>query len=224
MLKMDSTDEGTPLSFSSKLFMSSLDIGWIPDNCVDFFTYFVKSLTEKWMDLFALADEHLAMAVSLRGNHLPRDGLFACERIYADVSQRTRVQKFKGMEPHLINDLLHDSQKWIYLQDRLREHITAAQCFLTTCNENTFIIHEAPAHGERVGPALDESTILRPLVTSIEELGLGFKRLEQLRKESKELIELEFNLSSIYEAHRSTDVAASMRLLSWITVNMQTPL
>lgn len=49
-----------------------------------------------------------------------------------------------------------------------------------------------------------------------EECAQGLFKLDS---ETKEMIALEFNLVSIYEARRSIDMAASMKRLSWITAS-----
>lgn len=45
--------------FRTEDFRSTLDIGWIPDSGLDFFTLFVEDLHTKWKDLMERAHSHL---------------------------------------------------------------------------------------------------------------------------------------------------------------------
>lgn len=45
-------------------FISTLDIGWIPDDVVDFFGLFVLDLHKKWRQFLEKADLHLDASVS----------------------------------------------------------------------------------------------------------------------------------------------------------------
>ncbi|KAH8148521.1 uncharacterized protein LAJ45_07624 [Morchella importuna] len=59
---------------------------------------------------------------------------------------------------------------------------------------------------------------IRRLSEQIMEFDEIYKAaLSELDRESKEMIELEFNLVSIYEARRSIEMSESMKRLSWIT-------
>lgn len=49
--------------FRSEDFRSTIDIGWIPENGVDFFTLFIVDLHKKWRALFDEADSHLSLNV-----------------------------------------------------------------------------------------------------------------------------------------------------------------
>lgn len=46
-------------------FVSTLDIGWVPDDAVDFFNAFMVDLHKKWRVLLEEADTHLDHSVSL---------------------------------------------------------------------------------------------------------------------------------------------------------------
>lgn len=64
----DSNKNGTSADpyfiFRSEDFRSTLDIGWIPESGVDFFTIFINDLHKKWKDLLEGIDEHLDNNVS----------------------------------------------------------------------------------------------------------------------------------------------------------------
>lgn len=51
--------------FRSEDFRSTLDIGWIPDHGIDFFTLFILDLHAKWRVLIEKADSHLSTNVSI---------------------------------------------------------------------------------------------------------------------------------------------------------------
>lgn len=50
--------------FRTEDFRSTLDIGWIPDSGLDFFTLFLEDLHGKWKNLMERADSHLIKYVS----------------------------------------------------------------------------------------------------------------------------------------------------------------
>lgn len=50
--------------FRSVDFRSTIDIGWIPDNGIDFFTLFILHIHEEWRALFEKADIHQVINVS----------------------------------------------------------------------------------------------------------------------------------------------------------------
>lgn len=50
--------------FRTEDFRSTLDIGWIPESGLDFFTLFVEDLHKKWKDLMERAESHLVNYVS----------------------------------------------------------------------------------------------------------------------------------------------------------------
>lgn len=60
----NSTDSVTYTIFQSVDYRSTLDIGWIPDHGVDFFSMFIVDLQKKWTDLLKSADKHLTNNVS----------------------------------------------------------------------------------------------------------------------------------------------------------------
>lgn len=67
---MPDTDAGPPTetkpnrTLRTEDFRSTVDIGCIPDNGLDFFTLFVHDLHRKWIALLKDADSHLAENVS----------------------------------------------------------------------------------------------------------------------------------------------------------------
>lgn len=56
-------DVGSKPVFRSEDFRSTIDIGWIPENGVDFFTLFIVDLHKKWRVLFDEANSHLSRNV-----------------------------------------------------------------------------------------------------------------------------------------------------------------
>lgn len=50
--------------FRSTDYRSTLDIGWIPNHGIDFFSLFILDLQKKWRDLLEKADDHLSSNVS----------------------------------------------------------------------------------------------------------------------------------------------------------------
>lgn len=58
-----SNADSTPV-FRSEDFRSTLQIGWIPENGVDFFPWCVVDLHKKWRGVFDDADAHLRKNVS----------------------------------------------------------------------------------------------------------------------------------------------------------------
>lgn len=45
--------------FRSEDFRGTIDIGWIPQSGVDFFTWYIVDLHKKWRVVFDDADDHL---------------------------------------------------------------------------------------------------------------------------------------------------------------------
>lgn len=60
----DPTEVKSNPIFRTEDFRSTLDIGWIPESGLDFFTLFVEDLHKKWKDLMERADSHLVNYVS----------------------------------------------------------------------------------------------------------------------------------------------------------------
>lgn len=58
------TDAGSNPIFRTEDFRSTLDVGWIPDSGLDFFTLFLEDAHRKWKDLTEEAHSHLAKSVS----------------------------------------------------------------------------------------------------------------------------------------------------------------
>lgn len=58
-------------------FISTLDIGWIPDDAVDFFGLFVLDLHKKWRGFLEKADLHLDASVSTSPSK-PRNKNYSC--------------------------------------------------------------------------------------------------------------------------------------------------
>jgi len=50
---------------SSRIYISTLPFGWLPDHGIQFFSLFLRDLKHKWSALFSMAEEHLARTVSI---------------------------------------------------------------------------------------------------------------------------------------------------------------
>lgn len=61
--------------FQSEDFRGTLEIGWIPESGVDFFTWFIVDLHKKWRVVFDDADDHLRKNVNSPNSHILRVGI-----------------------------------------------------------------------------------------------------------------------------------------------------
>ncbi|KAK3900984.1 ankyrin repeat-containing domain protein [Staphylotrichum tortipilum] len=116
-------------------------------------------------------------------------------------ASRKRVLRKGGKDPDLIQRLLTDAGLWIDLQGHLKQQVDTAVEFASEYN----------------GFDSDEMT-LAELPGLIREFNnVVNDKLERLNAKSQELIQTEFNLTSIAEAKHSTSTNNSMKRLTWIT-------
>lgn len=127
-----------------------------------------------------------------------------------------------GKNPTMIKCLLTDSLEWQSFRNRSNDHVLAlggvVDCFR---NNPTLHVEMMP---EDDGTDPDRGTVPVAKLARLAEIVVALKEecaqgLFKLDSETKEMIALEFNLVSIYEARRSIDMAASMKRLSWITAS-----
>ncbi|KAF8544142.1 hypothetical protein BDD12DRAFT_873510 [Trichophaea hybrida] len=173
---------------SSRIYISTLSFGWIPDHRLEFFSLFLRNLKQKWCLLFDTAEHHLA-------------------------STREKLLEKQGMDNKLSHNLLRDAQCWTNLRKPMHAHIGKAEEFIRVYEENDYLCDEVWNYTH----SLTLSDDLKALKGCTE-------RIDRLDEETKETIQLEFNLVSIHESHisvemakKSTVMAASMKRLSWIT-------
>ncbi|KAF8535308.1 hypothetical protein BDD12DRAFT_350432 [Trichophaea hybrida] len=173
---------------SSRIYISTLSFGWIPDHGLEFFSLFLRDLKQKWCLLFDTAENHLA-------------------------STREKLLEKQGMDNNLSHNLLRDAQCWTNLRKLILAHIRKAEEFIRVYEENDYLCDEVWNY-------------INSLTLSDDLKGLKecTERISRLDEETKEMIQLEFNLVSIHESHisvemakKSTIMAASMKRLSWIT-------
>ncbi|KAF2807556.1 uncharacterized protein BDZ99DRAFT_465386, partial [Mytilinidion resinicola] len=119
--------------------------------------------------------------------------------------RRIEVLRSRGLEAGLIEALLHDARLWGRLSELLEGQVMAL--FGSFEVKNWEMLYEQE-HREKA----------QALKKDVNELSEELrKRLNNLTATSQELIQLEFNLTSIAEAQKSTTMNRSIKRLSWIT-------
>lgn len=121
--------------------------------------------------------------------------------------------ELNGRDPELIRDLLLDARLWGWLQK-----LSEGQTFILRTFERNYrgwtVLHEEDK--EKTEKKLEKKLQLfrREIKNLTNQMNLKLRGLETA---SQELIQLEFNLTSIAEAQKSTSTNISMKRLSWIT-------
>ncbi|KAK3295306.1 ankyrin repeat-containing domain protein [Chaetomium fimeti] len=117
------------------------------------------------------------------------------------TESRKAVLSKGGTDQYMIRRLLADASQWLELQTNLQAHVEAAHEFKSKYK----------------GLDADEQALneLPAMIRDFADL-IG-RRLEGLNAKSQELIQIEFNLTSIAEAKNSTSTNNSMKRLTWIT-------
>lgn len=116
-----------------------------------------------------------------------------------------------GRDAKLIRVLLLDARLWGWLRKLLEGQVSS----LKTLQKNYKTRHWTVLHEE--GKDITEDK-LQSFEREIENLTDQMNpKLKGLETASQELIQLEFNLTSIAEAQKSTSTNVSMNRLSWIT-------
>lgn len=116
-----------------------------------------------------------------------------------------------GRDSKLISDLLLDARLWGWLR-KLSEGQGQTLKTLKTLERNYKIKGWTVLYEE--GTARKLQSFEQEIVNLTDQMDLKLKGLEVA---SQELIQLEFNLTSIAEAQKSTSTNVSMKRLSWIT-------
>ena len=113
-----------------------------------------------------------------------------------------------GRDSKLISDLLLDARLWGWLRTLSEGQ---AQTFKTLernyKTKGWMVLYEEGTEGR-------PQSFERETANLTDQMDLKLKGLEAA---SRELIQLEFNLTSIAEAQKSTSTNVSMKRLSWIT-------
>ncbi|KAJ4377357.1 hypothetical protein N0V83_000182 [Neocucurbitaria cava] len=142
---------------------------------------------DQWMTLDYLS--------TLQSGSMPDSGM----AFFNDL--RPDVLNANGKQTTLINRLLDDANTWITLRHQLRKQAETAR---------TFRKHYLKfADGDEAVGLLD-----RTIETFADRIAL---RIDKFDAASSALIQLEFNLTSIREAQKSTMLNRSIKRLTWIT-------
>lgn len=114
-----------------------------------------------------------------------------------------------GRDSELIRDLLLDARLWGWLRKLSEGQTLTLRTFERKYRSWTVLHEEGKEETEK------KLRLFRREINSLtDQMGLKLKGLEAA---SQELIQLEFNLTSIAEAQKSTSTNVSMKRLSWIT-------
>ncbi|KAK4107530.1 hypothetical protein N656DRAFT_763184 [Canariomyces notabilis] len=129
-------------------------------------------------------------------------------------SQRFKILLKKGSDPRVIDTLLQDAMVWVRLEAGVHEQLRDFKELQT--------VYKAEPRSKSFKTALHENfhddDEMARFNEALESLrGFLNEQLGVIKTTSKELIELEFNLTSIREAQKSTSTSLSMKRLSWIT-------
>ncbi|EEU43786.1 uncharacterized protein NECHADRAFT_82932 [Fusarium vanettenii 77-13-4] len=128
---------------------------------------------------------------------------------------RSTILKSRGKDPQVIDRLLEDALSWVQVEEIANEQKSDLSELRAL-----FVVGQHWKPQERKIPVRDPSDIedWERFGAAVSEfcdyLAAGVKNL---RDTSQELIGLEFNLTSIREAQKSTSTSVSMKRLSWIT-------
>ncbi|WAO92072.1 Hypothetical protein NCS54_00956500 [Fusarium falciforme] len=150
----------------------------------------LQTLREEWMLAFKTANDH-------------------------QFKMRSIILKSRGNDHRVIDCLLEDALSWVQVEEianEQRRDLSELNALFVGGQQWKPHERKIPLHDpsdfedlERFGVAVSEFC---------EYLATGVKNL---RDTSQELIGLEFNLTSINEAQKSTSTSVSMKRLSWIT-------
>lgn len=187
----------------------------IPRHAAEFVSWFFQDICERWRVLIESAMLH--------------------------ITEIRQVQLSQGgRNPFVIQSLLKDSQEWSKLRKNHKENYLKMIELLDAFKGNYALYSELLPPSDLPHPSLgldpevpkgchspkfesqsqdiESLPQIRRLSEQIKEFEETYQAaLSELDRESKEMIELEFNLVSIYEARRSIEMSESMKRLSWIT-------
>ncbi|KAH0604811.1 uncharacterized protein H6S33_006479 [Morchella sextelata] len=208
-------------------YRSTIDIGWIPDHGVDFFILFFIDLHDKWRHIFEQAELHLSNSRKTLLLNKGRTEDFI-DNLLIDAQQWSNFRALLQLHVRTARNLLQDFREKRFLCDEVREsellkvqrgEIVPAESGSSAPlrsggagPRNGVTSNQARANDEEKVYALDElARIIDRMETEVSE------EITKLDQKTSELIELEFNLVSIYEARTSKLMGMSMKRLSWIT-------
>ncbi|GAB1317906.1 hypothetical protein MFIFM68171_08116 [Madurella fahalii] len=129
-------------------------------------------------------------------------------------TMRSRILLTKGSDPRVIDTLLQDALVWVRLEAAVQEQLRNFHELQAGYKADPLSKNSRTALHERFHDE-DEMTRFNEALESVTKF-LN-KELDMIKTTSRELIELEFNLTSIREAQKSTSTSLSMKRLSWIT-------
>ncbi|KAG8527199.1 uncharacterized protein KY384_008629 [Bacidia gigantensis] len=125
--------------------------------------------------------------------------------------QRKEVLRSGGNGPRLIQDLLHNAQLIDLFKDSLEAQFNRLLAFVEEYTSDASIMaHEMPLDQVESRMAVFRASV-RTRQAVVDE------NLKNLTGMIQNLIQLEFNLTSISEAQKSTSTNRSLKRLTWIT-------
>ncbi|KAL0639987.1 hypothetical protein Q9L58_000815 [Maublancomyces gigas] len=231
MRKPESDDQRS--MFRSMNFRSSFEYGWIPDHGLGFFTLFIQDLARKWREIFRKAEEHLKEA---RENLLLKEEKHTSiiSTLLRDAQQWSDFRSLLKLHVRKAKDLVGEFQEKRILYEEVDSQELPPE---VDSGETGTLMHELAeeladekkkkkkkkkkGYREKKGrkeKSQEARTEVGKLLKMIAKLNSDCKeRIKKLERKTKEMIELEFNLVSIFEARISTSTAVSMKRLTWIT-------
>ncbi|CAI7650494.1 unnamed protein product [Penicillium discolor] len=176
-------------ALESKIYFSTSEYAQVPSRAADLFAPLVQQLLQEWDRTFQAAESRLAI-------------------------KRTELLRANGRNPRLIRDLLGDSQLWDLLRRSCNKQIAELMAFQNKYESQSWVVLR---ENESTGSEEENKAmgIFEDQIKRLEEV--YSEGLKALMETSKDLIQLEFNLTSISEAQKSATTNKSMKRLSWIT-------
>ncbi|KAJ5817114.1 ankyrin-2 [Penicillium robsamsonii] len=176
-------------ALESKIYFSTSEHAQVPSRAADLFAPLVQQLLQEWDNTFQAAESRLAI-------------------------KRTELLRANGRSPRLIRDLLGDAQLWDLLRRSCNKQIAELMAFQNEYDSQSLVVlrDNGSTGSEERKKAM---VIFQDQINRLEEV--YSEGLKALMETSKDLIQLEFNLTSISEAQKSASTNKSMKRLSWIT-------
>ncbi|RDW58630.1 hypothetical protein BP6252_13106 [Coleophoma cylindrospora] len=132
------------------------------------------------------------------------------KQITEEWNNRPMVLENHGTEPKLIMDLLRDAMLWVSLDTLFKDQIRCLKELCRSYKENRWAVLDKNLDKTRSN-VIELGQIIEGLEGDISQ------KIRSLTETSGDLIQLEFNLTSITEAFKSTSTNTSMKRLSWVT-------
>ncbi|ERF69382.1 hypothetical protein EPUS_05927 [Endocarpon pusillum Z07020] len=127
------------------------------------------------------------------------------------LTLRSKVVKLSGNNPDLIGYLLNEVQLLEALHNNLKKQLETLQTFHRQYLSDSWkVLYEQPS--DQVREVMDK---FRDEIEILEKNGEN--KVKSLTDLSQNVIQLEFNLTSISEAQKSTSTNRSLKRLTWIT-------